>query len=84
MIYGFSSLCFLVCLYQYYCFSYSFMFKVRSSLVEQITAALVLKLLNLACFELLSNNDNNNNNKLTNSMAYGTRSFNATFTRALQ
>ena len=27
---------------------------------------------------------NNNNNNLTNSMAYGTRRFNASFTRALQ
>ena len=32
-----------------------------------------------------NNNDNNNNNNLlTNSMAYGTLRFNATFTRALQ
>ena len=31
-----------------------------------------------------NNNNNNNNNKLTNSMAYGTRRFNAAFSRALQ
>ena len=31
-----------------------------------------------------NNNNNNNNNKVTNSVAYGTRRFNAAFTRPLQ